>query len=74
MTMFNGVLRAISAAVALLITAQAGGATTYNVLNQNGIFVSGTITTDGRLGTLSATVFLARSITPIPPQILPMVH
>ena len=52
--MFNGVLRTISAGLALLITATAGGATTYNVLNQGGIFISGTITTDGHLGTLSA--------------------
>jgi hypothetical protein len=52
--MLNGVLRTISAVLALLITATAGGATTYNVLNEGGIFVSGTITTDGHIGTLSA--------------------
>lgn len=44
----------ISAGLALLVTAGDGAATTYNVLNQGGIFVSGTITTDGHVGTLSA--------------------
>jgi hypothetical protein len=54
-TVFIGVSRASLAALAIFITSPAS-AITYNVLSQGGgILLSGTITTDGHLGTLAAT-------------------
>ena len=55
MTTSLGVLRAGLIATAIL-SSSAASAITYNVLNQGGgILLSGTITTDGHLGTLSAS-------------------
>ena len=57
------VFPAFAAVLFLLLTNSIARATTYDILNQgNGILLSGTITTDGHLGALTAADITAWNI------------
>ena len=59
----KSVFPAFAAVLALVLTNSIARATTYNILNQgNGILLSGTITTDGHLGALTAADITAWDI------------
>jgi hypothetical protein len=59
----KSVFPAFAAVLVLVLTNSIARATTYNILNQgNGILLSGTITTDGHLGALTAADITAWNI------------